>query len=101
MHHFSQVSFDEALIQKYNRQGPRYTSYPTALEFAPIEDGTEANILQQKDPAIPLSLYIHIPFCRHLCYYTVVATKSSPKKTATQVIIWIIYLEKFAIKNPC
>ena len=69
MHHFSQVSFDEALIQKYNRQGPRYTSYPTALEFAPIEDGTEANILQQKAPAIPLSLYIHIPFCRHLCYY--------------------------------
>lgn len=69
MHHFSQVSFDEALIQKYNRQGPRYTSYPTALEFAPILDGVEMSILQQKDPAIPLSLYIHIPFCRHLCYY--------------------------------
>lgn len=69
MHHFSQVSFDEALIQKYNRQGPRYTSYPTALEFAPILDGTEMSILQQKDPAVPLSLYIHIPFCRHLCYY--------------------------------
>ncbi|UYZ81025.1 oxygen-independent coproporphyrinogen III oxidase [Moraxella bovis] len=69
MHHFSQVSFDEALIQKYNRQGPRYTSYPTALEFAPILDGVEMSILQQKDPAVPLSLYIHIPFCRHLCYY--------------------------------
>lgn len=27
------------------------------------------SILQQKDPAVPLSLYIHIPFCRHLCYY--------------------------------
>ncbi|OPH38369.1 oxygen-independent coproporphyrinogen III oxidase [Moraxella equi] len=69
MHHFSQVSFDEVLIQKYNRQGPRYTSYPTALEFAPILDGVEMSILQQKDPAVPLSLYIHIPFCRHLCYY--------------------------------
>ncbi|MBE9590580.1 oxygen-independent coproporphyrinogen III oxidase [Moraxella sp. K127] len=69
MHHFSQVSFDEALIQKYNRQGPRYTSYPTALEFAPIADGVEMSILQKKDPAVPLSLYIHIPFCRHLCYY--------------------------------
>ncbi|UZA19263.1 oxygen-independent coproporphyrinogen III oxidase [Moraxella bovis] len=69
MHHFSQVSFDEALIQKYNRQGPRYTSYPTVLEFAPILDGVEMSILQQKDPAAPLSLYIHIPFCRHLCYY--------------------------------
>lgn len=67
--HFSQVSFDETLIQKYNRQGPRYTSYPTALEFAPIDEGVEADILRQKNPNIPLSLYIHIPFCRHLCYY--------------------------------
>ncbi len=63
------INFDEALIQKYNRQGPRYTSYPTALEFRPISDGTEESILRQKDPAVPLSLYIHIPFCRHLCYY--------------------------------
>ena len=67
--HFSQVHFDDALIQKYNRQGPRYTSYPTALEFAPIKDGIEADILRQRDPNIPLSLYLHIPFCRHLCYY--------------------------------
>lgn len=67
--HFNQVSFDEALIKKYNRQGPRYTSYPTALEFAPIGDGVEADILSQKNPSVPLSLYIHIPFCRHLCYY--------------------------------
>lgn len=67
--HFSQVSFDETLIQKYNRQGPRYTSYPTALEFAPIDAGVEAEILRQKNPSVPLSLYIHIPFCRHLCYY--------------------------------
>ncbi len=63
------VSFDETLIQKYNRQGPRYTSYPTALEFRPIAQGTEEMILRQKDPAVPISLYLHIPFCRHLCYY--------------------------------
>ncbi|UNU73927.1 oxygen-independent coproporphyrinogen III oxidase [Moraxella nasovis] len=67
--HFCGVTFDEQLINKYNRQGPRYTSYPTALEFLPIKDGTEQQILQQKDPSTPLSLYFHIPFCRHLCYY--------------------------------
>lgn len=63
------VQFDETLINKYNLSAPRYTSYPTALEFLPITDGMEADILRQKDPAVPLSLYIHIPFCRHLCYY--------------------------------
>lgn len=61
--------FDETLIQKYNRSGPRYTSYPTALEFVPIEDGAEQSILQNRDANVPLSLYFHIPFCRTLCYY--------------------------------
>lgn len=67
--HFSDVHFDESLIKKYNRQGPRYTSYPTALEFLPIADGVEQQILAKKDPKTPISLYFHIPFCRHLCYY--------------------------------
>nr|WP_227429182.1 oxygen-independent coproporphyrinogen III oxidase [Psychrobacter sp. I-STPA6b] len=61
--------FDDQLIQKYNRSGPRYTSYPTALEFKPIHEGVEAQILAERDPQTPLSLYFHIPFCRHLCYY--------------------------------
>lgn len=67
--HFNGVHFDEALIQKYNQQAPRYTSYPTALEFTPILDGAEHDILVNKDPSSPLSLYFHVPFCRHLCYY--------------------------------
>ncbi len=62
-------SFDEALVNKYNRSGPRYTSYPTALEFSPIPEGLEAKILQNREARAPLSLYFHIPFCRHLCYY--------------------------------
>lgn len=63
------AAFDEALIHKYNRSGPRYTSYPTALEFTPIAEGLEAKILQNREARVPLSLYFHIPFCRHLCYY--------------------------------
>ncbi len=62
-------AFDEALIHKYNRSGPRYTSYPTALEFTPIAQGLETQILKNRETRAPLSLYFHIPFCRHLCYY--------------------------------
>jgi len=66
--------FDESIINKYNRSGPRYTSYPTALEFRPIPDrlettALETKILQNRESCAPLSLYFHIPFCRHLCYY--------------------------------
>jgi oxygen-independent coproporphyrinogen-3 oxidase len=66
--------FNEAMIHKYNRSGPRYTSYPTALEFQPITDngsvgGVEETMLHNRDERVPLSLYFHIPFCRHLCYY--------------------------------
>ncbi|WP_201587313.1 oxygen-independent coproporphyrinogen III oxidase [Psychrobacter jeotgali] len=62
-------TFDEAIINKYNRSGPRYTSYPTALEFSEIPDGLETQILQNREVNAPISLYFHIPFCRHLCYY--------------------------------
>ncbi|MGP4712864.1 MULTISPECIES: oxygen-independent coproporphyrinogen III oxidase [unclassified Psychrobacter] len=62
-------AFDDAIIQKYNRSGPRYTSYPTALEFSPIAENLETKILQKREARAPLSLYFHIPFCRHLCYY--------------------------------
>ncbi|HAR76780.1 MAG TPA: oxygen-independent coproporphyrinogen III oxidase [Psychrobacter sp.] len=61
--------FDQDIINKYNRSGPRYTSYPTALEFSPIPEGLETKILQEREAHAPLSLYFHIPFCRHLCYY--------------------------------
>ena len=62
-------AFNETLVNKYNRSGPRYTSYPTALEFLPIPEGLEAQILAKRETHAPLSLYFHIPFCRHLCYY--------------------------------
>jgi oxygen-independent coproporphyrinogen III oxidase len=66
---FDKVVWDEALIQKYNYSGPRYTSYPTALEFN--EAFGFADFLQAADqyPDRPLSLYVHIPFCHMLCYY--------------------------------
>lgn len=64
-----QIAWDQALIEKYNYAGPRYTSYPTALEFS--EDYTETNFQHAvaRYPERPLSLYVHIPFCHRLCYF--------------------------------
>jgi oxygen-independent coproporphyrinogen-3 oxidase len=64
-----QVIWDDALIQKYNYSGPRYTSYPTALEFSESFDYPQFELATQQYPQRPLSLYVHIPFCHKLCYY--------------------------------
>ncbi|VTN12868.1 Oxygen-independent coproporphyrinogen-III oxidase [Raoultella terrigena] len=63
------IDWDLALIQKYNYSGPRYTSYPTALEFSPEFGAAEFDEAVARYPQRPLSLYVHIPFCHKLCYF--------------------------------
>lgn len=61
--------FDKELLAKYNTSGPRYTSYPTALEFnSAFNEQAFNNAISQSDNG-DLSIYIHIPFCHSLCYY--------------------------------
>ncbi len=67
------TSFPTELITKYGLAGPRYTSYPTALQF---HEGFDAeayrrHVQSSNDDLIPrpLSLYVHLPFCKELCYY--------------------------------
>ncbi|MBU2883377.1 oxygen-independent coproporphyrinogen III oxidase [Psychrosphaera sp. B3R10] len=57
------------MMNKYNMNGPRYTSYPTALEFQ--YDFSNKNFCQAvaQSETDNLSIYIHIPFCHKLCYY--------------------------------
>ncbi len=65
------VCFDPELIERYGGRGPRYTSYPTALQFDEAftaEQYVQAASLSN-ETARPLSLYVHIPFCESLCYY--------------------------------
>ena len=66
-------SFNRALVEKYDRPGPRYTSYPTAPQFhtafAVDHYRQAAERSNQDSAAKPLSIYIHIPFCQSLCYY--------------------------------
>jgi oxygen-independent coproporphyrinogen III oxidase len=67
--------FSEDLIRRYDVSGPRYTSYPTADRFVEAFSETEytqALTLRKSGLAskkLPLSLYVHIPFCESLCYY--------------------------------
>lgn len=65
------LEIDTDLIQRYDIAGPRYTSYPTAVQFDSEFDKTE----YQKQAALSnqsnrnLSLYFHLPFCDTICYY--------------------------------
>jgi len=66
-----EICFDRALLERYGGRGPRYTSYPTALQF---EENFTADDYRRfaaisNGSGRPLSLYVHIPFCRSLCYY--------------------------------
>ena len=66
-------AIDEQLLRRFDVPGPRYTSYPTADRFVEAfgcDDYIQA--LEQRragSMALPLSLYVHIPFCESLCYY--------------------------------
>ncbi|RUM45815.1 MAG: oxygen-independent coproporphyrinogen III oxidase [Hydrogenimonas sp.] len=69
---------------KYSKPGPRYTSYPTAVEFS--EDFAYNRYIEKlktRDPKKPISIYIHLPFCRSACYFcgcNVIFTSKEEKK---------------------
>ncbi|MDD5269009.1 MAG: oxygen-independent coproporphyrinogen III oxidase [Methylococcales bacterium] len=65
------IKFDLELINRYDRAGPRYTSYPTALELHEGFGDKEyrQHITESNAAGGPLSLYFHIPFCDTVCFY--------------------------------
>ncbi len=61
---------DTQLLPFATQDVPRYTSYPTAVQFQPDFPGaTSDQWLSSLDPEATLSVYVHIPFCRQLCWY--------------------------------
>ena len=84
---------DFAKFVKYSKPGPRYTSYPTAPEFSETftQDDLKEYYKNQSENR-PLSLYIHMPFCRSACYFcgcNTIFTSKEDKKTR-----YIEYLKK-------
>lgn len=60
----------DRLIAKYDGRAPRYTSYPTAVQFtAEVTAETYRGWLADLSPDVAVSLYLHIPFCHRLCWY--------------------------------
>jgi oxygen-independent coproporphyrinogen-3 oxidase len=84
------------LITKYGLAGPRYTSYPTALQF---HEGFDAkayrrHVQRSNDDLIPLplSLYVHLPFCQTLCYYC--ACNKKVTRNESLAVSYLQYLER-------
>jgi oxygen-independent coproporphyrinogen-3 oxidase len=57
------------LLLKYDKPVPRYTSYPTAAAFSPAVGADQLAAQLAQPSSDPLSLYVHVPFCRHACWY--------------------------------
>jgi oxygen-independent coproporphyrinogen-3 oxidase len=75
------------LIRKYDRPGPRYTSYPTAPEFKETfgPDAYVSHLARADAQRQPLSIYVHLPFCREMCRFcgcNVVATHDRTRADA-------------------
>jgi oxygen-independent coproporphyrinogen-3 oxidase len=89
-------NFDAELIEKYGGEGPRYTSYPTAVQFS--EDfgpaDFDAAIAESNRLPIPadLSIYVHVPFCTSPCFYCACNRVITRSTTAGQE--FLVNLEK-------
>jgi oxygen-independent coproporphyrinogen-3 oxidase len=88
--------FNLELIKKYDRAGPRYTSYPTAVVFNDefnadnyIQQAKASNLTNKQQA---LSLYFHIPFCDTLCFYC--ACNKIATKKRSKADIYLDYLDK-------
>ncbi len=87
--------FDKRLIEKYDKAGPRYTSYPPATEFT--EDVTyedyEVKLKESNERKTPLSLYFHIPFCESACWFCGCNVIISHRKDVTKSYLDFMYKE--------
>jgi len=88
------VRFDQDLIERYGGRGPRYTSYPTALQFDESFTATDYERIAQQSNVSgrPLSIYVHIPFCHSLCYYC--ACNKIVTRNAERVRSYLVNLER-------
>jgi oxygen-independent coproporphyrinogen III oxidase len=70
-------------LAEWSSRGPRYTSYPPATEFGPVsQDRVRRELAMLGETSTPVSLYIHVPFCRSLCWYcgcNVIPTRDSAR----------------------
>jgi oxygen-independent coproporphyrinogen-3 oxidase len=100
---YQSLDIDLDLIAKLDRNGPRYTSYPTADRFTddfdPGKYATWAARRNLTGEQRPLSLYVHLPFCRSLCYYC--ACNKIVTRDTNKAAKYLRYLEReIALQAP-
>ena len=92
----------DELCQRYAVQGPRYTSYPTAIEFHAGVDAERWRAAVIRDlksaPAtdvgrLPLSLYVHLPFCKSLCYFCACNKIISQDESVVEPYLQLLFRE--------
>ncbi len=83
-------------LRRFDKPGPRYTSYPTAVEFHDAlgdEDyRSRLAAVDEGDPQRPLSLYVHLPFCRERCRFCACNVVATPQ--AKVAVKYLDYLER-------
>ncbi len=89
------IQWDIDLIRRYDLSGPRYTSYPTALQFDPQRSAQSLieTARNTADHSAPLSLYVHIPFCAHVCYYCACNKVITRRRDKAQPYLDTLYRE--------
>ncbi len=89
------IVFDETLIKKYEKSGPRYTSYPTAVQFHDQFGEADYKKWAEKTNGSnnPLSLYFHIPFCDTVCFYCGCNKVVTKDRTKTSPYLERVYKE--------
>jgi len=89
------INVDLDLVRKYDISAPRYTSYPTAVEFRDFAttDPLLAHLdRSNRDDSVPLSLYFHLPFCETLCWFCGCTTVITLNHKSSDT--YLDYLEK-------
>ena len=77
-----------SLIGKYNKPGPRYTSYPTAVQFSELDTDEHLDYLKKRNRSPKdISVYIHLPFCAKLCWYCGCTTVITRKNDQAEVYL--------------
>lgn len=84
----------------FDARVPRYTSYPTAPHFnTNVGEADVASWLSALDPAQPASLYVHVPFCRRLCWFCACRTQGTTTAGPVAAYVETLKAELKLVKN--
>ena len=98
----ARLQLDPQLIRRYGGEGPRYTSYPTAMQFQPLAPNAYPLAVSSRAGARhnePVSAYVHIPFCASLCLYCACNKIITQRMERIDAYVQRL-LKEIALRNP-